>query len=157
MSKIKLSNEAVIAAAKKMVRRIQCKRHIEELTSLEWMLQEFDNHDWKWVFQIRGLWDFFNEVPPLFIGLILIGPVLYPLSVLLKTIMMLSKGKYNGTPLRKIKWLSNWDTDYGVWELECDSHSRQEETCIKLKCMAENNEDDHMWVDREEAVCLGIC
>lgn len=48
---------------------------------------------------------------------------------------------------------------FGVYSLQLYSTYKEKahETCVKLKCMAENNEDDFMTITREEAVELGVC
>lgn len=154
MAQMRVSNEEIVVYANNRIRTIQRKRHQIEIEGLERLYNDFNIYYTKrWVFS-RDFGDWFKFFGPF----ALIGLLFYPISVLMRYFVIQGK-PITTNPVEMAKWIydteDSWFCD--TYEIESEAHSKTMSTCLKLKCMAKNNEDEYLSINREEAEALGIC
>jgi hypothetical protein len=129
MAEMKLNNNAVICNAKAQMKAIQCTRHKVEWNFAEAVEKAFDDYPKR----------LFKSKPKL----------VYPMN------------KANWMALAMLGENSPWYVQVFLKGLNVNFVSeyaeKQYETCLKLKCMAQINEEEYMTITQEEAVALGIC
>jgi len=154
MGQMKVSNEEIVAYANNRIRAIQRNRHQMEIEDLERLYTDFNiYYTKKWVFS-RNFGDWFKFFGPF----ALIGLLFYPISILIRYFVLQGK-PITANPVEMAEWI--YDTEDSWW---CDTYALESgvqgeamSTCLKLKCMAKNNEDGYLLISREEAEFLGIC
>jgi len=132
MATMKVSNEEIIAIAKAKVKAIQYERHCLEVDFVDKINELADG--------IKEGW--FNK---------------RPINLWDKLLWVTYNYGYSykffwTTQYMTIAFLNDFNMDYNS-----DLYERQHEACLKLRCMAEHNEDDYLMITREEAEQLGIC